>query len=224
MKQVITVNQRTIVELKYPLDLVDCAIIDFLTEYTHAGRPAKKLLENTVYYSVSWDEIVTNLPLIGIQTRNGIQKRLKGLCDLKILQMHPDNQQTASSFYAFGENYEKLFFIQAPAEVQKPADVYPFEDFWNDYDRKEGKKPAAAAIWAKLKPEIKLSIKANIKAYVDTFPPDRKFAQPYPTTFLNGRYWENDSFLNPVKNQRPVKDATPRIDISKNTAGPGSFA
>ena len=53
-------------------------------------------------------------------------------------------------------------------------DVYPFEEFWNDYEKKVGKKDKLIPKWRKLSDADKINIKAYIPLY-KTAQPDKKY-------------------------------------------------
>lgn len=73
-----------------------------------------------------------------------------------------------------------------------------FEQFWNQYPRKQGKQPALKA-WKKLKPSPDLiqDIFNNIgdKLSAGEWNSERKEFIPLPATYLNGERW-NDETIN----------------------------
>jgi hypothetical protein len=72
-----------------------------------------------------------------------------------------------------------------------------FEDFWNAYSHKVGSKKKAEYYWNALKDKERDYIMNHLSAYVSKFN-DKKF-QPYPTTFLNQRYFEAEDFQTTKK-------------------------
>lgn len=73
-------------------------------------------------------------------------------------------------------------------------DVYPFEEFWNDYEKKVGKKDKLIPKWEKLSDTDKMRIREYIPRY--------KIAQPNkqyrknPETFLNNKSWNDEIIGN----------------------------
>jgi len=66
------------------------------------------------------------------------------------------------------------------------ADIFPFEDFWRQYGKKESRFKAEEK-YNKLLPAEKLKIKDTLAQYIkDT--PDVKFRK-HPLTYLNSRTW-----------------------------------
>ncbi len=73
-------------------------------------------------------------------------------------------------------------------------DVYPFEEFWNDYEKKVGKKDKLIPKWRKLSDVDKINIKAYIPLY-KTAQPDKKYRKN-PETFLNNKSWNDEIISN----------------------------
>jgi hypothetical protein len=78
-------------------------------------------------------------------------------------------------------------------ELCDEKDVYQFEDFWNEYDKKVGSKEKLIQKWKKISDDDKIMIKEYIPHY--------KIAQPNkqyrknPETFLNNKSW-NDEIIS----------------------------
>ena len=77
------------------------------------------------------------------------------------------------------------------------VDIYPFEEFWNDYEKKVGKKDKLIPKWKKLSDTDKMKIREYIPHY--------KIAQPNkqyrknPETFLNNKSWNDEIIKNEDK-------------------------
>ena len=75
-------------------------------------------------------------------------------------------------------------------------EFYPFDEFWNDYDKKVGNRAKLEAKWAK----ISINDRRMIKEYI----PKYKVAQiekkyrKNPETFLNNQGW-NDEIISDIK-------------------------
>ena len=76
-------------------------------------------------------------------------------------------------------------------------DVYPFDEFWNDYDKKRGNKEKLTKKWDKISDSEKLKIKEHIPIYKKA-QPDKAFRKD-PETFLNNKSW-NDEIIKSSKN------------------------
>jgi uncharacterized protein YdaU (DUF1376 family) len=86
---------------------------------------------------------------------------------------------------------------------EEEEDVYPFEQFWNDYDKKVGDKTNISKKWKKLKASDKLLIRENIPKYKASRP-DKQFRKN-PEAYLNNRSWL-DEIIEQSKPQQPKQD------------------
>ena len=66
-----------------------------------------------------------------------------------------------------------------------------FEDFWQQYPRKQDKKKARAK-WARLPNKVKLLIMADIQTRFIGL--EKQFI-PMPTTYMNGERWEDEKVI-----------------------------
>ena len=97
-------------------------------------------------------------------------------------------------------------------------DIYPFEEFWNDYEKKVGKKDKLIPKWRKLYDTDKMKIREYIPHY--------KIAQPNkqyrknPETFLNNKSWndeiiKNEDKRNTITRQHGIDDDYKRSVLSR---------
>lgn len=75
-------------------------------------------------------------------------------------------------------------------EAKSKIDVYPFDEFWNDYDKKRGSKEKLIKKWNKISDSEKLKIKEHIPIYKKA-QPDKAFRKD-PETFLNNKSWNDE--------------------------------
>lgn len=118
-------------------------------------------------------------------------------------------------------NINKDVFVSKEGVQREEAEVeeyefYPFEEFWNDYDKKVGEKGKLSKKWEKVSVKDRKVIKEYIPKY-KSHQPDKKFRKN-PETFLNNKGW-NDELISAlpvvrgqIKPQRGVSIAdTQRI-------------
>lgn len=74
-------------------------------------------------------------------------------------------------------------------ESKEGKEVYPFDDFWDDYDKKVGRAKCEKK-WKSLPKKDKEMIKEFIPAYKE-HQPDKKYRK-HPYTFLNYELWKDD--------------------------------
>lgn len=124
MKFTILINQKAAIESELDLDIIDLSIFDFIKDFTHSGNCKSKLLNNKIYYLLSWKLISSQLPILFLRTRQSVYSRMKKLCDRKILESCPDNQTDGEAWYCFSTNYD--YFVFKTDDKKKPLDnCYP---------------------------------------------------------------------------------------------------
>ena len=83
----------------------------------------------------------------------------------------------------------------------KEFEVYPFDEFWNDYEKKVGDKEKIRKKFEKLSDKHKMAIKDYIPNYKKA-QPDKKFRKN-PETFLSNKSWEDELIYT---EQKPIKN------------------
>lgn len=133
----------------------------------------------------------------------------------------PDNEEVRDAFVngarfmVTGSYYkEKPMFpkvgelenvdLRATVPIEDSAIIPAFDDFWNAYAYKKGRKKAEEK-WNRLKPLEKLACMKAVPAYVEnTMIPGsaptntKKQFRMHPLTYLNGARWED--VIYPVQN------------------------
>jgi len=74
--------------------------------------------------------------------------------------------------------------------ITDDKEQYSFEDFWDDYDNKKGRKKCEN-IWKKLTQDEKLKIKNTVKHF-KAYKPFEDYTHPNPQSYLNGKRWEDE--------------------------------
>lgn len=122
----------------------------------------------------------------------------------------PDNEAlrdafvNGARFMATGKYYkEKPMFPKEedkPVGMLLPVSVPTFQDFWDAYAYKKGRKKAEEK-WSRLKPLEKAACMQAVPAYVaNTVIPgsvsdgSRKQYRMHPLTYLNGARWEDEIY------------------------------
>lgn len=81
------------------------------------------------------------------------------------------------------------------------AEVYSFNDFWEIYDKKVGKK-VAEKLYSKISASDKAKIFEHIEPYKQSTP-NKKYRKD-PETYLRNRAWE-DEIINNIEQQEESK-------------------
>jgi len=193
MEYTLTISQKAIAENFPELDIKDAALIDFLGRFVHGGNIKKRVIGDTVFYWFDYGKIMAENPLLKLG-EEAIRKRMRVLCQCKILKSHPENSG-GLTFFAFGEEfqwthkhrennpdpsvrksrpprYENPDISNIPLDqnsIGENANEYSFEEFWNDYDFKKGSKAKTLQKFKKLTAKDRQDIKETLPLYkVDT--------------------------------------------------------
>ena len=103
------------------------------------------------------------------------------------------------------ENNVETVDLQVTVTTREDGNSVPtFEEFWNAYAYKKGRKKAEQK-WNKLKPQEKVFCMKAVPAYVENtiipgsaYSDTRKQYRMHPLTYLNGARWEDEIYT--VKN------------------------
>lgn len=104
MEYTLTISQKAIAENFPELDIKDAALIDFLGRFVHGGNVKKRFIGEVVFYWFDYGKIMAENPLLKLG-EEAIRKRMRVLCQCKILKSHPENSG-GLTFFAFGEEFQ----------------------------------------------------------------------------------------------------------------------
>ena len=99
MKYTISINQQAVVSMGLNEDFIDLCIYDCITSFMFTEQCRKVTIQNETYYWVSPSLIISEMPLLGISTERGINKRIDNLVEAGLLMRCPDNQSLKASYY-----------------------------------------------------------------------------------------------------------------------------
>lgn len=95
------------------------------------------------------------------------------------------------------ENEVETVDLQATVPIEDGMIVPTFDEFWNAYAYKKGRKKAEEK-WNRLKPKEKVACMEAVPAYVDNtmipgsaYTGTKKQFRMHPLTYLNGARWED---------------------------------
>lgn len=118
MKYSININQKALVELNNEtginLDLKDATIISFFKDYTHFPKVKKQIINGDVFYWVSYQWIIDENPLLEIENKDVLGRRIEKICNTGILQKFLDKKDGNKVYLAFGETYQRLITDTPP--------------------------------------------------------------------------------------------------------------
>ena len=199
MKFTVNINQKAVFDLGLQgrVDVIDLAIYDFVTEFMLCEDCHKINIGNEQYYWVKADLIIENLPLLGITTTRGINKRIEKLIECNLLERCPDNQTLRQSFFKVGKLYKEYKFPTwnenskgAWNENSKPIVNIEKENVYIDNNNKLDYKEESEDKSSPKKDELDMSIVApDMREVVDTWLTYKKEkGQSYKPTGFNTFY------------------------------------
>jgi len=104
----INISQRDVLEFDLNLDLTDMAIYALFKHIAISDASRRIYESGKVFYQFSRQFIIDQLPIIGINTKSGISKRLQNLVAAKILVPYERNKTEGISYFCFGEMHGVL--------------------------------------------------------------------------------------------------------------------
>ena len=119
---------------------------------------------------------------------------------------------------ATGKYYKpcELFGASQSADPDDGANTIPsFDDWWNAYQKKRGRKKAEAK-WNRLSDADKIACMEATPAYVASID-DRQF-QKDPLTYLNGECWNDELIFKPNYEQQRAQRLADRTANLINSA------
>ena len=105
----LTLHLREVQELGIDINLVDLCIFEFLRSFeTKTYCQKEKLDDGRVYFWVSHDLIMTQLPILGIKSKRNIIAHVNKLVEAGLLIRYDNAQGVSKSYYRFGALADKI--------------------------------------------------------------------------------------------------------------------
>jgi len=108
MKFNININQKGVIDNNLNVDIIDMAILDYFKSMMMWPMIIKETFDNQQYFFISPNKIIDDMPILGITSTRGINKRLDKLIEANLIKRCPYNQKKHKSFFCMGDNYIKL--------------------------------------------------------------------------------------------------------------------
>lgn len=105
----LTLHLREVQELGIDISLTDLVIFEFLRSFeTKTYCKKEKLDDGRVYFWVSHDLIMTQLPILGIKSKRNIIAHVNKLVEAGLLIRYENAQGVSKSYYRFGSLADKI--------------------------------------------------------------------------------------------------------------------
>lgn len=106
MKYNIYINQRSIVENWFNLDLTDCAIMDYVKDFPAISKVRRINIWGVEYFWIHYETFIKEMPLLKISSKRSLSRRLDKLVEEKILEKYVNNNNT--TYFKLWVNYEAI--------------------------------------------------------------------------------------------------------------------
>jgi len=100
MQYSVSINQKAFQELAPDCDIIDAAIFDFIARFMATNAIDTNNKNDKIWYWISYQKIVDELPIIGIKSKRAIYNRMQKLIDAGLLESDPENQRTGKTYFA----------------------------------------------------------------------------------------------------------------------------
>jgi hypothetical protein len=112
------------------LDANDLIVFDCIKKYSQSVKVKRQIDGGQMYFWFNWTVVKEQLPIIKSNSRRSIDAHIAALCNVGLLERHPDNKAKATSFYKLGENCDKLDFAEVTKEdyAAKTAKPEPLQN------------------------------------------------------------------------------------------------
>lgn len=90
-------------KLGLKLDFNDMAILQCIYDFAVSGYAETTKYNGEIYYWISHNLILQELPMLGITSKRGIISKIQKLIDAELIIKHPNCQELGRTYYAFGK-------------------------------------------------------------------------------------------------------------------------
>lgn len=95
--------------LEFNLDLTDVMILRWFVDFKDSQQMKKIIFEENMYYWINYDYLIQEIPVIKINSKDVLRRRLKKLEDCKVLKSKCiKNFHGSMTYYTITENYTAL--------------------------------------------------------------------------------------------------------------------
>lgn len=124
MKYTLQVNQIAAhgIGIQDKIDLIDLCLFDSFKSFANSAKCEKMIDDNGIWFWISYAEIIRELPLANIKTKDGIYRRMLKLRDAGLIVFHANNQKATKTYFQWGVNYDAM---ERTDWEERPTDKKP---------------------------------------------------------------------------------------------------
>lgn len=125
MKYTILINQRAIVEINdklsaaMQLDIKDATILAWLMDFHNEPRSKKLLLNEVVYFWVAYGLIIKENPLLGIDNKQVIKRRIDKLISVGLVDKHLETSEGNRTYFTINQKAFDIIRYVSTLSTQK---------------------------------------------------------------------------------------------------------
>lgn len=110
MKYTLQVNQIAAhaLGIQDVVDLIDLCLFDAFKSFANSAKCEKLIDEGGIWFWISYAEIIREIPMAGIKSKDGVYRRMLKLKEAGIIVFHPNNQKLTKTFFQWGPNYDGM--------------------------------------------------------------------------------------------------------------------
>ncbi len=104
----------------FKLDLTDLCILRWFVDFKDSGNMRYAIVDDEKYYWIFYKKLIEEIYVLYLG-RDSIYRRLKKLCDAKVLKRKTIRYGGNYTYYTLGENYVHLIRFQPDKKISKAA-------------------------------------------------------------------------------------------------------
>ncbi|SHI36944.1 conserved phage C-terminal domain-containing protein [Clostridium intestinale] len=104
--------------IEYELDDKDAILLRYFVDFKGSGKMKSRIVDEEQYYWLSYKGVIEEYPILNLK-EDSVYRRLKKLCEKKILVSITVREGGTYSFYNIGENYITLISDTNPSALKK---------------------------------------------------------------------------------------------------------
>lgn len=124
MKYNININQYAVIRNNLQLDVTDLAIFDFIKDFANSKACTKLQTPEGIFFWLSHQLIINEMPILNIKTKQGIIKRINNLIEAQLIIRHPNTNEYQKPMYSFGQKYDLLTFNDTETNVYTSKQMF----------------------------------------------------------------------------------------------------
>ena len=102
---------KVILDNEWDLDIIDISVFIAISNFIHYGKPIKTTeADGSDWYYISENKIMSDLPLVPLNSKSAIYKRISNLIKHGLIERNPNNVSTGKKNIRIGEQADKLVY------------------------------------------------------------------------------------------------------------------